>query len=49
MIENGNNIHVRIGNKEDAIHKGGFNLFGKSFGDYEQDIVMTLVFDKLSH
>lgn len=48
-IENGNNIHVRIGNKEDAIHKGGFNLFGKSFGDYEQDIVMTLVFDKLSN
>lgn len=31
------------------MNKGRFNLFDKAFGDYEQDIVMTLVFDKLSN
>ena len=35
-------IDVRIGNKEDARYIGGFNLFGKSFGNYEQDIVMSV-------
>ena len=39
------NIAIRIGNKDTAQNKGGFNLFGKSFGDYEQDIVMTLIYD----
>ena len=28
--------------KEDAVHRGGINLFGKKFGDYEQAIVLTL-------
>ena len=31
-----------IGNKPDARHVGGFNLFGKTFGNYEQDIVMSI-------
>ncbi|WP_455717230.1 ArsR/SmtB family transcription factor [Anaerosporobacter sp.] len=35
-------ISVRIGVKENAIHKGGMNLFGNGFGDYEQDIVMKI-------
>ena len=35
-------IYVRIGNKDDARYIGGFNLFGKSFGNYEQDIVMSV-------
>lgn len=35
-------IAVRIGVKEDAVHKGGMNLFGNGFGDYEQDIVMKI-------
>ena len=29
--------------KEDAAHKGGINLFGKSFGDFPQAIVMTMI------
>jgi predicted transcriptional regulator len=33
---------VRIGNKPDAEHIGGFTIFGRSFGNYEQDIVMRL-------
>ncbi|MBQ9151247.1 MAG: ArsR family transcriptional regulator [Clostridia bacterium] len=28
----------RIGNKPDAKYKGGFNIFGKGFGDHMQDI-----------
>lgn len=37
-------ISLRLGIKEDAVHKGGINLFGSSFGDYQQDIRMKLVF-----
>lgn len=35
-------VAVRIGNKSDAHYVGGFNLFGKHFGDYNQDIIMTI-------
>lgn len=34
-------IAVRIGNKPDAKYVGGFNLFGRSFGDHAQDIILT--------
>lgn len=37
-------ISVRIGIKDDAVHKGGLNLFGEGFGDYAQNIVMKIVF-----
>lgn len=33
---------VRIGVKSDARNQGGFTLFGKGFGNYEQDIVLRL-------
>ncbi len=35
-------IDVRIGNKEDAQYIGGFNLFGKGFGDFDQDIILSM-------
>lgn len=35
-------VNVRIGNKPDAKYVGGFNLFGKNFGDYNQDIILTI-------
>lgn len=35
-------VTVRIGNKPEAEYIGGFNIFGKHFGDYEQDIVFSL-------
>ncbi|MDD6616047.1 MAG: helix-turn-helix domain-containing protein [Lachnospiraceae bacterium] len=35
-------VTVRIGNKEDAKYPGGINIFGKHFGDYNQDIVLTM-------
>ncbi|WP_238483794.1 ArsR/SmtB family transcription factor [Anaerosporobacter faecicola] len=35
-------IAVRFGVKEETKHKGGMNLFGNGFGDYEQDIIMKI-------
>lgn len=35
-------ITVRIGNKPDAKYIGGFNLFGKEFGDYAQNIILNV-------
>lgn len=32
------NVKLRIGIKEEAANQGGLNLFGKHFGDYEQEI-----------
>lgn len=33
-------LSLRIGVKDDAAHRGGINLFGKDFGDYQQDIIV---------
>jgi predicted transcriptional regulator len=33
-------IRLRIGVKPDARHPGGVNIFGRGFGNYDQDIVM---------
>lgn len=35
-------ITVRIGVKKDAIHVGGMNLFGRTFGNYDTDVVMRI-------
>ena len=35
-------IAVRIGNKPEARYVGGFTLFGKGFGDYDQDLILTV-------
>lgn len=35
-------ISVRIGVKSDAQHIGGINIFGESFGNYPQNIVLSL-------
>jgi predicted transcriptional regulator len=36
-------IRFRIAVKEDARHPGGLNIFGRGFGNYDQDIVMRLI------
>lgn len=41
-IEQQRVITVRIGVKDDALHVGGMNLFGASFGNYPQDLVLRL-------
>ncbi len=33
---------VRLGVRSDARHQGGFTLFGRGFGNYEQDLVLRL-------
>lgn len=38
-------ITVRIGIEEDAVHKGGINLFGECFGDYHQNILMKISYE----
>ncbi|MDH3664164.1 MAG: helix-turn-helix domain-containing protein [Alphaproteobacteria bacterium] len=35
-------IRLRIGIAEDAAHPGGVNVFGRGFGNHDQDIVMRL-------
>jgi predicted transcriptional regulator len=35
-------ITVRIGVKSDALHMGGINLFGHTFGNYPQDLALRL-------
>ncbi|MEF2073684.1 ArsR/SmtB family transcription factor [Consotaella aegiceratis] len=35
-------IRLRIGIDDDAKHPGGLNIFGRGFGNHDQDIVMTL-------
>lgn len=36
-------IRLRIAVKEDARHPGGLNIFGRGFGNYDQDILMRLI------
>ncbi|OCA87650.1 ArsR family transcriptional regulator [Bacillus sp. FJAT-27225] len=33
-------ISVKIGIKNEAVNKGGLNLFGKKFGNYEQGVIL---------
>ncbi|WP_179133959.1 ArsR/SmtB family transcription factor [Halobacillus massiliensis] len=41
-LEKENFLSFKIGIKEDALHKGGINLFGKEFGDHPQDIKLKV-------
>lgn len=37
-------ISIKIGVKEDAENQGGVNLFGRKFGDYDQDIRVSFYY-----
>ncbi len=39
-------IAVRVGVKPDSEYQGGVNIFGRLFGNYPQDIVMRLIYDR---
>jgi len=41
-LGNHRSIRLRIAVKPDAEHPGGINIFGRGFGNYDQDIVMRL-------
>ena len=38
-------ISLKIAVKDDALHIGGVNLFGKKFGDYPQGIIMNITYE----
>ena len=35
-------IRLKVGIRDDAAHPGGLNIFGRGFGNYDQDIVMRI-------
>jgi predicted transcriptional regulator len=39
-------IRMRIGIDAKASHPGGVNIFGRGFGNYDQDIIMRLTLDR---
>lgn len=41
----GRDIVLRIENGESAVHAGGISLFGRKFGNYDQDIEVTIVYE----
>lgn len=43
-LSNTDFLSFKIGIKEDSIHKGGINIFGKEFGDHPQDIKLKVSF-----
>lgn len=43
-MDEGYFFEMRIGVDEDAVHSGGMNLFGKYFGDHNQDINMKVTY-----
>lgn len=43
-IQDHHSIKVRIGVEENAEHQGGINVFGRGFGNHDQDIVLRLEF-----
>ena len=41
-VANHHSIRLRIGVKDNARHPGGVNIFGRGFGNYDQDIVLRI-------
>jgi predicted transcriptional regulator len=42
-VDDHRSIRMRIGVKDDAEHPGGINVFGRGFGNYDQDIVLRIL------
>ncbi|THV25151.1 ArsR/SmtB family transcription factor [Peteryoungia ipomoeae] len=41
-LEQHRSIRMRVGVKPDAEHPGGINIFGRGFGNYDQDITLRI-------
>ncbi len=41
-IRGHSSVKVRIGIREDAVNAGGVNIFGRGFGNYDQDLLMKM-------
>ena len=46
-LEEGDYFTIRIGIKSDAQNVGGFNIFGKGSGDFQQDIEMNVIYQNI--
>lgn len=46
ILNDNNDITIKIGIKEDAVNSRGLIIFGKSYGFYDQDIVLTINYRK---
>lgn len=44
-LNKSNLIKFRVYNEKNALNKGGFNIFSKDFGDYNQDIEMEVEYE----
>ncbi|MGL5625597.1 hypothetical protein, partial [Cetobacterium sp.] len=38
-------LNFRISSPKDSKNPGGINIFGKTFGDYEQDIIVEVIYE----
>lgn len=45
-LDEDNKISFKLGNQKTATNPGGFNIFGKKFGDYRQDIILQLYYSE---
>ena len=45
-LNDNNHILFKITSKKHNDSFGGFNIFGKNYGDYPQDILMTISYEK---
>ena len=45
-IDSGNRLNFSVYIKKNAYYVGGFNIFGKGFGNHPHDIVMNAVYLK---
>jgi predicted transcriptional regulator len=41
-LDEHHSIRLRIGVRDNAKHPGGINIFGRGFGNYDQDILLRL-------
>lgn len=42
-IDDHHSIRIRISVHDDASHPGGINIFGRGFGNYDQDIILRIL------
>ena len=45
-LSKGNRITFTVGVKPNAKHKGGFNIFGENFGEYNQGIIFSATYNQ---
>jgi predicted transcriptional regulator len=44
-LQDHRSIRIRLGIKDDAVNRGGINLFGRGFGNYDQDLLLRMEYE----